>query len=279
MRLSIVGITGYSGLELFRLLQSHRYVTISSIHASKENGKLLSDLYPHLDELEHMKILPFDSEYIMKHSDLVFFATPSGIAKNLVTDFIKSKFPVIDLSGDHRISPKEYEKWYGKDSNHFQSLFTYGLAEFTNVKDKIFISNPGCYATATELGLIPLLKSQLIELDSIIIDAKSGLSGAGKTPTTQSHFVNMNNNYVTYKLNQHQHIPEIMKFFKSIEPQLPYIQFSTSLLPVNRGLMATIYTKVKPNVTFDKINASYLKFYSQQPFIRLKKRYLPYMMS
>ena len=127
--------------------------------------------------------------------------------------------------------------------------FTYALSEYTDVKDKKFIANPGCYATATELALIPLVASGLIETDSVIVDAKSGLTGAGKALSESSHFVNVHDNYVTYKLNHHQHIPEIVQSLQNFNPEMPEIQFSTSLLPVNRGIMATVYCKLKKDVT------------------------------
>ena len=145
----------------------------------------------------------------MRRADFVFFATSSGVAKDLSKDFVEAGFPVIDLSGDHRLSGNIYKNGIRKSQlKTMFKKFIYGLSEFTDVKGKRFIANPGCYATATELALIPLLQAQAIELDSIIVDAKSGLTGREK-PAASSHFVHVHDNYVTYKLNQHQHIPEI----------------------------------------------------------------------
>ena len=125
------------------------------------------------------------------------------------------------------------------------------------MKDKKFIANPGCYATATELALIPLVASGLIETDSVIVDAKSGLTGAGKALSESSHFVNVHDNYVTYKLNHHQHIPEIVQTLQTFNPEMPEIQFSTSLLPVNRGIMATVYCKLKKDVTVADVTSAF----------------------
>ncbi len=273
MKVAIVGITGYSGLELIKLLNNHKNVEVASIHATKEIGKRLSDLYPYLQNICDLEIEVFDSQKIMENTDLVIFATPSGIASKLAQDFVSADFPVIDISGDHRLPADTYEKWYKKEATFQEVLdkFTYSLAEFSDIKGKKFISNPGCYATATELALIPLLKAQVIDLDSIIVDAKSGLTGAGKGLSDSSHFVNVHDNYVTYKLNQHQHIPEIVQELKLFDVQLEHIQFSTSLIPVNRGIMATAYVKLKKSLSEKEILAFYQDCYAEKPFVRIQK--------
>lgn len=271
MRISIVGITGYSGLELLRLIHHHPHIEVSSIHATQSIGKSISELYPHLKGICDLIVQPFDADEIMKHSDLVVFATPSGIASQLSSKFVNSNFPVVDISGDHRLPSDEYKLWYKKEpvNNDIQKQFTYCLPEFTTSSNHRFISNPGCYAIAVELALIPLLQNKLIQLDSIIIDAKSGLSGAGKNPTTASHFVNINNNYLTYKLNEHQHIPEIIQMLKHYDHNLQNIQFSTSLIPVNRGIVATIYCKLKSSTFAQQITETYELIYKNKPFIRI----------
>ena len=272
MRVSIVGITGYSGLDLVKLLNNHKKVTIASIHATKEIGRRLSDLYPYLVGICDLVIEEFDADKIIAKSDLVFFATPSGVASKLAQPFVKADFPVLDLSGDHRLPAYLYEKWYKKTPASDEELnkFTYSLAEFTDVKGKKFISNPGCYATATELALIPLLKAGVVEEDSIIVDAKSGLTGAGKALSESSHFVNVHDNYVTYKLNRHQHIPEIVQELKLFDEKVSHIQFSTSLLPVNRGIMLTVYVKLKKPLTNANLFAIYEDSYKDTPFVRVQ---------
>ncbi|WP_373756482.1 N-acetyl-gamma-glutamyl-phosphate reductase [Streptococcus ferus] len=272
MRVSIVGVTGYSGLELIKILKRHPNAEVVSIHATKDIGKRLSDIYTYLKGICDLTIEAFDSQVIMSKADLVFFATPSGIAKDLSADFVKMGFPVIDLSGDHRLPADLYEKWYQQSpaSQSVLDQFVYGLSEFASLKGKTFVANPGCYATATELALIPLLQAGAVDRDSIIVDAKSGLTGAGKKLAESSHFVNVHDNYVTYKLNQHQHIPEIMQELKKADPHLDHIQFSTSLLPVNRGIVATLYCKLKATLSESDIRAIYEKSYADKPFIRLQ---------
>ena len=270
MKISIVGITGYSGLELVKILNNHKKVELVSIHATKEVGRRLSDVYPYLTGVCDLEIEAYNAEKIMQKADLVFFATPSGVASSLAEEFVLADFPIIDLSGDHRLPADVYQEWYKKSPAKQSVLnkFTYALSEYADVKDRKFIANPGCYATATELALIPLVAVSLIETESVIVDAKSGLTGAGKALSESSHFVH--DNYVTYKLNHHQHIPEIVQTLQVFNPEMPEIQFSTSLLPVNRGIMATVYCKLKKDVTVADVASAFTKAYSDKPFVRVQ---------
>ena len=272
MKVAIVGVTGYSGLELVRLLAQHSQVQVASVHATKEIGQKLSDLYPHLNGLCDLQLEEFQALNIIQNTDLVFFATPSGVAKEASEVFVQHDFPMIDLSGDHRLPAAVYEKWYGKKpaSPAVLDKFTYSLAEFANDKLGQFLSNPGCSATATELALIPLMTWDKVDLDSIIVDAKSGLTGAGKKLAESSHFVNVHDNYMTYKVNKHQHIPEIVQELKKFNPNFQHLQFSTSLLPINRGIMATAYIKLTADVSQEKIKQCYQEFYGDKPFVRLQ---------
>lgn len=273
MKISIVGVTGYSGLELIRLIHQHRYAEIVGIYAANHIGTVLSELYPHLQGICDLPIAKFDAQSIIETSDIVFFTTPSGIAGQASQTFIDQHFPIIDLSGDHRLPAATYEKWYHKQTapDNILEQFSYGLPEIDSPKGKRFIANPGCYATATELALYPLLKEKIISSDNIIVDAKSGLSGAGKTPTLSSHFVTVNGNYTTYKVNQHQHIPEIVQMLKKADPSFEHFQFSTSLLPINRGIVATAYTTLKKDLSEEDIKKVYQESYQNCPFIQIKK--------
>lgn len=276
MKVAIVGVTGYSGLELVRILEGHPLVEIVFVHATKEIGQELSHIYPHLTHASSYTIEAFDAEKIMATADLVFFATPSGIAKDLSAPFVAKNFPLIDLSGDHRLPAASYGKWYHKPAaaDELIEQFTYGLSEFADLQGKRLIANPGCYATATELALIPLLMEKKINPTNIIVDAKSGLSGAGKALTEASHFVQAQGNYVTYKLNQHQHIPEIVQTLQVYDEAVEHIQFSTSLLPLSRGIVATLYLTLTEELTEDEIFEIYEKVYRDKPFVRVR-RHLP----
>lgn len=270
LKVAIVGVTGYAGMELLRLLHLHPYVTIVSIHQTSDTQIPIDQTFPHLQSLYKITPTPVDPVHIMQNADLVFFATSSGVTKTLAAPFIARHFPVIDLSGDFRLNAKDYTKWYHQPAAP-QALLdqaNYSLADFYD-NDKPYIANPGCYAAATLLALAPLAQAQLLDTDSIVIDAKSGLSGAGKSLTTASHFVTVNENMMMYKPNQHQHLPEIMQQLQRWQPSLAHIQFTTSLLPITRGIFVSAYVKLKHPLTPAAIDALYHQTYADKPFIRL----------
>lgn len=275
MKVSIIGVTGYSGIELVRLLLQHPYVEIVSIHSHSQNGKEIAEYLPHLKQLLDLPLEPIDSAEIMAKAELVFFATPSGISKEIATAFVEADFPIIDLSGDFRLKTDgQYEKWYKNSSAPFDFLQNahYGLADFYSKPTSKLIANPGCYATGTLLSLAPLVEQELIETDSIIVDAKSGLSGAGKNLSEASHFVNCNENMTLYKMNSHQHIPEIMQQLQKWDQSIPAIQFSTSLIPVTRGIFITTYARNKEKLTQEQLWQVYRSFYQAKPFIRVQEQ-------
>lgn len=273
-KIAIVGITGYSGLELFRLLQSHPAVEITKICATSHLGEKMSEVFPQFESLTELTISKFDAQEIMEKCDAVFFATSSGVSKKLALDFIEQDFPVIDLSGDFRLeNPEIYKKWYKNTSADIEYLLKaeYHLADIGQAKAN-YIVNPGCYATATLLALYPLVKNQLIELDSIIVDAKSGLSGAGKSLSVSSHFVNVADNMSMYKINSHQHIPEIAQQLKRWNPNFKALQFSTSLIPVSRGIFVSTYAKVADAVDFAGLQSAYEQAFADKPFVRVRRQ-------
>lgn len=273
LKVSIIGATGYSGLELIRLLESHSKVEIFSLHSYSNYSENVAYLYPHLKGICELPLEPIDVSRICQHSQVVFFAAPSGIAKDQVAPFLEAGLTVIDLSGDLRLkNPDDYPTWY-----HFPAAekglldqAIYGLSEWADVKKQKLISNPGCYATATLLALAPLIIEDLIELDSIVVDAKSGLSGAGKSMQTTSMYTEANDNLTIYKMNQHQHIPEIIQQLKKWQSGVENIQFSTSLIPITRGISTTIYAKLKSRLTTEELNAFYTSHYNDKPFVRIQ---------
>lgn len=279
MRVGILGTTGYSGAVLFSLLKQHPQVTKIKLYGHENPAKnvLLSEQLPAFVGQDY-PIEAFSAKKVMQATDCLFCATPAGVTSQLIKPLITADFPVIDLSGDFRLKqPAVYEKWYQRPAADVALLAKaeYGLAEFHRKINGHYVANPGCYATATLLGLAPLLLDQLIDLGSIVVDAKSGVSGSGKKLTASSHFTFINENICLYKLNYHQHIPEIMQQLKQWDPAAKPIQFSTTLIPVTRGLMATIYAKPKPQTTVDQIEQAYEKYYHDKPFVRWRKNQLP----
>lgn len=273
MKVAIVGVTGYTGIELMRLIQGHPHLEIGTLCSSTMHKNDIAELYPHLKGLVQQPVEAFDAKKIMAENELVFFATPAGISKENVAVFLEADFPVIDLSGDLRLkNPADYQKWYQKTpaaTDILEKAF-YAVPEFYDKPVGNLISNPGCYATATELTLSPLIKNHLIDLDSIVIDAKSGLSGAGKKLTEASHFVNVQENMSMYKVNQHQHIPEIVAHLKQFDQELKTLQFTTSLLPITRGILVSSYVKLKAGTTKEQV-AEAFAYYDDKPFVRMQE--------
>ncbi|WP_078548145.1 N-acetyl-gamma-glutamyl-phosphate reductase [Litchfieldia alkalitelluris] len=278
MKAAIIGVTGYSGIELVRLLENHPYVTIHSVHSSSQVGALLKESYPHLVNLINHQLEEINTEKIAQEVDVVFLATPAGIASKLAIEFLNQNVKVIDLSGDFRLKdPQVYEAWYKKSAastDHLQKA-VYGLSEWNREKitSASFISNPGCYPTATLLGLAPLVKNKMIDEKSIIIDAKSGVSGAGRNASLATHYAEINDNLKIYKVNQHQHIPEIEQILKSWNEEVNTITFSTHLVPMTRGIMATIYANANnDSFTTDSLLDLYKTSYENKPFVRIREK-------
>ncbi|GLB47425.1 N-acetyl-gamma-glutamyl-phosphate reductase 2 [Philodulcilactobacillus myokoensis] len=270
MEVAIIGITGYAGTVLYELLTNHPQISQINLYAhnltqSTPLGKITGQF-----SFGEQIVYPYDAQQIMENNDVVFFATPAGVTSKLAQPFLKQLFPVIDLSGDFRLNdPKQYEKWYQKPAANEDELKSayYGLADLQNNDDQKYVANPGCYATSILLGLAPLVQNDLIQPDSILIDAKSGFSGAGKKLTTMNHFVNAHDNLQIYKPNQHKHIPEIMQKLKEWNQNVDYIQFMTTVVPMNRGIMSSIYVQIKPKIRFQNIQDAFKTCYQNSPFV------------
>ncbi|MCD2256931.1 N-acetyl-gamma-glutamyl-phosphate reductase [Lactobacillus sp. CC-MHH1034] len=275
MQVAIIGVTGYAGKILYQLLSHHPYVSNINLYGHEDGTLHQYLLDPSIQE--YVSIQPFDAATIMANNDVLFFATPAGVSTKLANPFIEHDFPVIDLSGDYRLQDiNQFEKWYQKPAPSPEALLktNYNLPEF-DTPEQTYIANPGCYATATLLGLAPLVQNHLLDNETIIVDAKSGVTGAGKQPKSSNQYVHANENLSLYKINQHQHIPEIIQELQTWDPNLAHIQFSTTLLPVDRGILATIY--VKPTAAFQKLLANnadtlktiYQRVYQTKPFVNV----------
>ncbi|OOF55423.1 N-acetyl-gamma-glutamyl-phosphate reductase [Rodentibacter myodis] len=276
MKVGIVGITGYSGMVLYTLLTQHPQVSEISLYGSVQESVALSDLIPAFGKNDIL-VKPLNIETIQDEVDCLFCATPSGVTGKLMQPLVDAAFPVIDLSGDFRLRESQlYENWYHQKGRELPSAekITYALPEFTTHYSP-YIANPGCYATATLLGLAPLAQAGLIEAGSIITDAKSGVSGAGKNSAAHTHFPFINENLWVYRLNQHQHIPEITQQLGEWDKNLQHIQFSTTLLPITRGIMVNTYAKLTRSMTQQKLEAIFGQCYVDKPFVRFRGAQLP----
>ncbi|AKP67886.1 N-acetyl-gamma-glutamyl-phosphate reductase [Companilactobacillus ginsenosidimutans] len=277
MNVGLVGVTGYSGSVLFELLLRHPNVDQVNLygHAQTE-AQSLETVMPQLRRRDN--ILPYNPADIMKNNQMVFFATSAGVTTELAKPFIDANFPVIDLAGDYRLKSRDvYKKWYKKEapSTEYLNKSHYGLTDFTSSKGETYVSNPGCYATSTILALAPLVQNHLIDPTSIVVDAKSGTSGAGKKLTQLTHFSQTNENLQLYKVNQHQHIPEIVQQLQEWDENVPYIQFTTTLLPLTRGIMASCYAKAKSDVTEKDVRDAFVRTYSDDTFVNATEGVFP----
>ena len=275
MRAAIIGGTGYGAIELIRLINNHPYLEVGSVVSNSQAGNNFSESYPHLTEIINQPLESFDVNRLSEQNELVFLATPSGVSSKLVPQLMDKGIKVIDLSGDFRLrSQNEYETWYKHSApeEKYLSQAVYGLSEIyaEEIKGAALIANPGCYPTATSLGLLPILKANLADSKSIIIDAKSGVSGAGRGLSLTSHYAEINENVRAYKLGAHQHIPEIEQVLKDETGRLVTISFTTHLIPMTRGIMITAYVNLLGKISTSEVNALYKEFYGNHPFVRIR---------
>lgn len=275
MNIGIVGATGYGGVELIRFLQNHPHVTLKAIISTSQSGTEFTEIYPHLTSIIKQKLEPLDVEKLAKELDLIFFATPAGVSKEMIPQFVERGVRCIDVSGDFRLKdPEKYATWYKQSpaEEKYVQQAVYGLSEIfaEAIKEATILANPGCYPTATLLGLTPLVQQGLIANNSIIIDAKSGVSGAGRGVSLGTHFCEVNENVKAYKLGAHQHIPEIEQVLEQVGGEAIKVTFSTHLIPMTRGIMCTMYADlVEPKTTKDIIQF-FQEFYAGKPFIRIR---------
>jgi N-acetyl-gamma-glutamyl-phosphate reductase len=271
IKVGIIGASGYTGLELFRILKKHPLADIVIITSETHAGKYFSDVHPHLKGFSDLKLEPLEN--IVNHNlDVVFLALPHGVSMDFVKKYGYHNFKVIDLSGDLRLKNVDvYKKWYKQEHACPEVLndAVFGLPElfYDKIKNARLISNPGCYPTSAILPLAPLLANNLIDLSNIIIDSKSGVSGAGAKAKDNTHFPNVNDNFSAYGLINHRHTPEIEQALSEIAGKQITVQFSPHLLPISRGILSTIYTIPKSPISSSDVLSIFTDFYKNKPFV------------
>lgn len=276
MKAAIIGGTGYGSIELIRLINKHPYLEVGTVISNSQAGTEISGVYPHLSGIYEEPLQKFDAGKISEQNDIVFLATPSGVSSNLIPQLLENGIKCIDLSGDFRLrSAEKYEKWYKHSpaDNKYLNQATYGLSEIyaEQIKNASLIANPGCYPTAATLGLIPILKAKAADENSIIIDAKSGVSGAGRSLSLSSHFAETNENIKAYKLGAHQHTPEIEQVLSDENENPVIITFTTHLVPMTRGIMCTMYVNLNQEIGTEEVCHIYNEFYRNHHFVRVRK--------
>ena len=274
VKVSIIGATGYAGAELLRLLYNHPQVEVVHITSESYTGKAISEVYPHLRGLYDQKLISMkDLDIIAKDSDFVFIGLPHGHAMEVGKALADTNVRIIDLGADYRLhSADTYSAWY-RTEHHSSELLAeavYGLVEIhrDEIRGRRLVANPGCYTTCSILTLYPLVRDGLIDPDTIVIDAKSGTSGAGRSEKLGSLFCEVNENFKAYGVATHRHTPEIEQELSAAAGRDIVLQFTPHLVPMNRGILATCYAKLRPGVSDDDVARAY-SMYKDEPFIRL----------
>lgn len=274
INVSILGATGYTGIELLRLLQSHREIKIRHLISQSYKGRKISDIYPNYLGFENSLSLDTELAEIAEQSDVVFVALPHGVSAEAVVELRRNNCRVIDLSGDFRYkSVSVYEHWYNVKHPMPKLLkeSVYGLPELyrAQIKESNITANPGCYTTCSILGLSPLVSGKIIDPDTIIIDAKSGASGAGRGVSQNLHFCEVDENIKAYGVTTHRHTSEIEQELGFLAGKEIRLSFTPHLLPVKRGILCTMYADLAGSFSYNDVYSTYKDFYRNEPFVHI----------
>lgn len=273
LKVGIMGASGYAGEELIRILLGHPEVKITAVAAKIDNTAIYK-LYPWLRGMLDLECRDMRAEEISKKCDCIFLALPHKVSMQFAPLFLKDKKKVIDLSADFRIKDiATYEKWYEvkHEASEYIDKAVYGLPEFyrDKIKKADLVANPGCYPTGIILGCAPLLKEKAIDTDFIICDSHSGVSGAGRVPSGSLMFTEIQNSLRAYKLNEHRHMPEIDQELSFIGKANVQVNFVPHLAPMERGILSTIYLKLKKKLTTEQAVKTFKDFYAKEYFVRV----------
>jgi len=274
IKASIIGATGYTGQELVRILAQHSAVEIVGLGTQNYVGESFAAVYPHFRNIVNLICQDNENPRLVEQADVVFVALPHGLSVGIVEKLLKQNKKVIDLGADFRLkSPEVYKKWYKVDGPDQEQLANavYGLPEIHReaIKKANLIANPGCYPTTAILALAPLLTDKMIETADIIIDSKSGVSGAGRSLKTGSLFAEVDSDFKAYGFPGHRHAPEIEQELSLLAGEEIEVTFTPHLVPMTRGMLSTVYTSLKKKYNNNDIIEIFQEFYRDEPFIRV----------
>jgi len=287
IKISVIGSTGYAGKELVNILMNHQGVELIHLISSSYAGKNIVEVFPEFLNKLDKKLINFNLDIVSQDSDLVFTALPHTVSMDMVPELLKRGVKVVDLSADYRIKDSAvYQEWYKKELNQMSKELlleaVYGLPEIylDKIKNASLVANPGCYPTSVILGIAPLLKYHFVEPDGIIIDSKSGTSGAGRKLSSDLQFAECNENFKAYNIIRHNHIPEIEQELSSIyfnennhkqkqQGTEIKVSFTPHLLPINRGILSTCYLDLRGSKKEEEVLEIYQKYYQKAPFVRI----------
>ena len=274
IKAGIIGSTGYAGGELVRILTGHKEAEIKWYGSRSYIDQNYADVYRNLFQIVDAKCMDDNMDALADQVDVIFTATPQGLCASLINEEILSKTKVIDLSADFRIKDVSvYEEWYKIEhkSPQFIEEAVYGLCEINRekIKNARLVANPGCYTTCSILTAYPLAKEGLIDMNTLIIDAKSGTSGAGRGAKVANLYCEVNENIKAYAVGSHRHTPEIEEQLGYAANETVKLSFTPHLVPMNRGILVTEYASLKKEVTKAEIREIYETYYGKEPFIRI----------
>jgi N-acetyl-gamma-glutamyl-phosphate reductase len=272
-RVGIIGATGYTGVELLRLLLHHPEVEVTALTSQKYAGVPIDQVFPSLKKHLQLKCEELSVDQISKKTDFIFTAVPHKTAMETVPLFYRQGKRIVDLSADFRIKdPALYERWYQKHTSaDLLPESVYGLPELhrESIRNAKIVGNPGCYPTGALIGLIPLVKKGMVSLESIVIDAKSGVSGAGRDVVLESLFCEVNEGVKAYKIFEHRHLPEIEQEVTLVAEKKVSVTFVPHLIPMDRGILTTIYLHLAKKCKTEEVVGSFQEHYQKEPFIRI----------
>lgn len=274
IRVAIVGATGYAGAELVRLLYGHPNAEVVAVSSKSFENQALSEVYPAFAGF--CDLVCENQSEVVDQSDVVFAALPHGLSEPLAAECLQKGRRFIDLGADFRLSDEQaYQEWYHKsyDCPEIHKAAIYSIPELCHFRrsmsEAMIVANPGCYPTSVALGLYPALERGLVKTDPIIIDSKSGATGAGRGLSQTTHFCDCNEAFAPYKAGVHRHTPEIEQTLSEAAGKPVKVTFVPHLLPVNRGIVSTMYTRLLDGVTEEQIFDVYRQFYEDEPFVRV----------
>ncbi|MGN6133731.1 MAG: N-acetyl-gamma-glutamyl-phosphate reductase, partial [Aureliella sp.] len=274
IKVAIVGASGYTAIEAMKLLLRHPHAEIVAATSRQADGSSVADMHPQFAHRTRLPVEDLSPAQIAERCDVAFCCLPHGASAQIVSQLMSGRCKVIDLSADYRLStPALYEKWYGDhhpDPGRLGQV-PYGLPELfaDAIRSAKLVANPGCYPTSAILPLAPLLKEGIIESSGIVVDSKSGVSGAGRTPKLSSLFSEVNESLAAYSVGNHRHQPEIIDICSRFAGVSPELVFTPHLTPMDRGIFSTIYVRPKPHVTANQVRECLTGFYDQSHFVRI----------
>lgn len=274
IKVAVLGATGYAGIELVRILSQHPEVEIKILVSQSFAGKKISDVYPNFKGVLDIQCSELDEQKVIDTCDVVFCALPHGASKTVIPKLYEGGIKVIDLSGDFRYDDvKVYEQWYNEEHSSPELLkkSVYGLCELhrEEIKKTSLVGNPGCYTTCSILGLAPLVKNKVIDLKNIIIDAKSGVTGAGRKSDLAYSFCECTENMKAYKIATHRHTSEIEQELSNLAGEQIMLSFTPHLVPLKRGIFSTMYANLKEKISAKELRDMYKEFYKDEYFVRV----------